>query len=299
MASDNPKVIKRRKEQKERQQAAKDRREVAKANKAKGGATPANRTGDTIASTKVSREQYDRVKSSLGFGGGSGGQTEEDKALAKKASPKEDFGQKKEAPKIEDINREEIETPGNIQLSDPSANVQQLVGAPTIGDQPEPIQALQKGLAAIAITGGNPEVLGVLGKAAGPILSTTGKSIIAGLAGASGIYTWLASDNIISGMNIFTRDLRNAVTFGQTTPEEALAQMEEAQETVDGARSFIDTQTAINPLLWAFRGIIMSNADAAQRVLDFNKEQVGGVIVEDAQPTGTTKIDPNDLPQSL
>ena len=106
-------------------------------------------------------------------------------------------------------------------------------------------------------------------------MSKTGRWAIAGTAMTSGIMTWMASDNIIQGMNIFTRDLAEGVKFGSITPEEGLAQLDKAQGFVDHARSFINTATIINPLLWPFRGIIIANADGAQFVIDQRREEMG------------------------
>lgn len=116
---------------------------------------------------------------------------------------------------------------------------------------------------------------GTITKGAGrSIVSKTTLSVAGSIAGGSGIMTWLASDNIISGMNIFTRDTTQAVSRGQLDPSEALQRFDEAQEFVDGARSFINTNTMVNPLLWPFRKILMTNADAAQLVLDSNRETI-------------------------
>lgn len=106
------------------------------------------------------------------------------------------------------------------------------------------------------------------------LTSKFSRNTLAGLAGTSGIMTWLASDNIISSMNIFTRDLRQAVTFGQMDADAALEQLQEGQKFVQKARSFINTNTMLNPLLWPFRNIIMTNVEAAQLVLDNNRESI-------------------------
>lgn len=119
-------------------------------------------------------------------------------------------------------------------------------------------------------------ILSGIGKASQLALSAPGKAVLSGTAGTSGIMTWLANDNIISGMNIFARDLASSVKFNGLDPQVALGQMEEAQGTVDGARNFINSQTTLNPLLWPFRGIIMTNVDAAQNTLDFHKKSIEG-----------------------
>ncbi|MCK5614906.1 hypothetical protein KAR91_74275, partial [Candidatus Pacearchaeota archaeon] len=90
---------------------------------------------------------------------------------------------------------------------------------PSITDQPKPVQTLQQTLLGLSVAGVSPKAIkglgGVLQTPAKLAVSSTGKTALAGLVGLSGITTWLANDNIISGMTIFTRDLREAVTFGQ------------------------------------------------------------------------------------
>ena len=108
------------------------------------------------------------------------------------------------------------------------------------------------------------------------ILSKFSKKVIfggaSGIIGLSGITTWLASDNIISSMNIFSRDLIQNVKYGYVTTEDAVKEMDTAQEFVDGAKNFIDINTQINPLLWPFRRIILKNADAANEIIKINRK---------------------------
>ena len=124
------------------------------------------------------------------------------------------------------------------------------------------------------------KVFGALDKAKNFIVNAAktkaGIAAITGTAAFSGVMTWMASDNIISAMNIFTRDIAANVKFGSMTPEDGIAKLNEAQGFVDGARSFININTMVNPLLWPFRGIIMSNVDAAQFVIDTKRTEIGG-----------------------
>jgi len=103
---------------------------------------------------------------------------------------------------------------------------------------------------------------------------------VRGLVATSGIMTWLASDNIIQGMTMYTNKISDNVKFGNISPEEGMAKLDEAQIYVDKARSFININTILNPLLWAARGMAMANADAAQMVLDNNRETIsrGSVV---------------------
>lgn len=122
------------------------------------------------------------------------------------------------------------------------------------------------------------KIFSAISKARDVVLKTAvskrGLKVAGGIAGGSGIMTWLASDNILSSMNIFTRDLREDVKWGNITPEDAEAKLEEAQEFTEKARRFININTMLNPLLWPFRGIVMANADAADLAIENNRETI-------------------------
>jgi len=108
------------------------------------------------------------------------------------------------------------------------------------------------------------------------MLRTLGIAGLSATATTSGIITWLASDNLLSSMNIFTRDLRQAVQFGETDPASALEKLDESQNYINEAKTFINYNTMVNPLLWPFRKIIMTNAEASQFVIDTNREMIEG-----------------------
>jgi len=95
----------------------------------------------------------------------------------------------------------------------------------------------------------------------------------------SGIATWLASDNIISGMNFLSKSVVDNVQFNGLPPTEGLAKLDEAQQFVDTARTFVNVNTLLNPALWAFRGIFMTNAEAAQFSLDNKKEEINNIAL--------------------
>ncbi len=111
-------------------------------------------------------------------------------------------------------------------------------------------------------------------------LVKAGGLVFAGLAAistTSGIMTWLASDNILQAMNIFTRDLREAVTWGHISVAEAEMELDKAQVFIDEAKLFIDINTIANPGLWLFRDIILTNVKAAQNSVDYNKKIISTI----------------------
>jgi len=97
-------------------------------------------------------------------------------------------------------------------------------------------------------------------------------------AGVGGIMTWLASDNIMSGAAIFANKVADLVTFSGLDRSTALALIDEEQEFVDTARSFVNTATMINPVMWPFRNIVITNADVAQNGIDLARNSISGTL---------------------
>ena len=89
-----------------------------------------------------------------------------------------------------------------------------------------------------------------------------GKWVLGGVAGADILVSWYALDNVITGQKFFLNDLLSGVQGRTVTPEAAEEAIDESQATRDKARSFINLSTRINPLLWAFRSLIMTGINA-------------------------------------
>jgi len=143
------------------------------------------------------------------------------------------------------------------------------------------LPAYQQFLAGAIVTGVSPatltktgKALNILGAPLTKFMTTQLGKYVAGVTTFSGIMTWLASDNIIGTMSIYTRDLAEDVTFGKISKEEALEKIDEGDNFVEQGRAFIRTATMINPLLWPFRKIILANADAAQLAIEENKARI-------------------------
>ena len=107
-----------------------------------------------------------------------------------------------------------------------------------------------------------------------PVLIGVGGALTLGttLGGISGMTVWLASDNIISGTDVFTRDLVDFVNFGQMTAEDALTLLEQQQHYKNLATERLNLETRRNPLLWAFKDTYTQNAQKAQTSLDLRRE---------------------------
>lgn len=107
--------------------------------------------------------------------------------------------------------------------------------------------------------------------------------VLFALAGADAIATWLSSDNIITGTGFTMNKLRNAVESGAITKEQALADVEHVQGWKDFATNFVNVSTFVNPLLWLFRGVFMTNTELAQVNIDLVKSQIE-ILPEPGEP---------------
>ena len=139
----------------------------------------------------------------------------------------------------------------------------------------------QQFLVGAAVTGTSPGIIAKGGKYFNSAAKEFGKFVktnlgkyIIGVVGIAPIITWLASDNIISSMSIYTRDLVDDVTFGHLSAEAAIEKIKPAEEFIELARNFIRGATIISPFLWPFRNIILTHADAAQLGVDENKNRI-------------------------
>ncbi len=121
-----------------------------------------------------------------------------------------------------------------------------------------------------AVTGG----IGLVGTAT---LIKAATAVGFSIASGSGIMTWLASDNIGSGVAIFTRDLRQSVVFGALNPTDALLEMDKQQTLLNEAKAFLEANVAINPLLWPFKGIILANIEGVQNQVDYNRRVISEI----------------------
>ncbi len=140
----------------------------------------------------------------------------------------------------------------------------------------------QQFLAGAAVTAVSPTLLTASGKTINTMSKGVTKFMNTKLLGytgkewtfGAGIMTWLASDNIIGTMSIYTRDLVDDVTFGKLSKEEALEKIDEGDQFVNTASNFIKGATIIQPLLWPFRNIVLTNIEVAKLAIEENKERI-------------------------
>ena len=79
-------------------------------------------------------------------------------------------------------------------------------------------------------------------------------------------------------MSIYGRDLAEDVQWGRLDPATAELKFDEGYKFVERGRTFIRTATILNPILWPFRGIIMTNCDAAELAMNENRERITGEV---------------------
>jgi len=99
----------------------------------------------------------------------------------------------------------------------------------------------------------------------------TGKSILkigGALAGADVLFQWYALDNVITGQKFFLGDVEKAVADGILKPDQAREALESSAETRQIAIDKIKLSNSINPLLWAFRKLILVGVETDNATLD-------------------------------
>ncbi len=139
---------------------------------------------------------------------------------------------------------------------------------------------------AVQALGGGTSKVNLLFKAAQNLTATQAKflltksawlkvgAVTGGLSATSGVMTWMAADNIMQGTSIMTRDLSFAVRSGTVSKEEALSLLEEAQGWKNRAETFVKINSKVNPVLWPFGKILLTNAKVAQAQLDLQRQNI-------------------------
>jgi len=101
---------------------------------------------------------------------------------------------------------------------------------------------------------------------------------ITGIIGIDGIMSWLASDNVLSGVSYTLGKLRAVAEAGIITKEEGLVMLDKVQEWKDYATNFLKVSSIVNPLLWLFRGILLVNAEKGQLDIDLERKLIEHIL---------------------
>lgn len=115
------------------------------------------------------------------------------------------------------------------------------------------------------------EVADVLTKSGNFLLSKKGLVTLSAVGTVTGLQygvAWLASDNVISGASIQARDIANDLRFGNTTPEEATANLDQLQERINKGKFWVKAAIATSPLLIGTLNLWLANANGAQNSID-------------------------------
>jgi len=104
-------------------------------------------------------------------------------------------------------------------------------------------------------------------------LFTTKNMILSGIgiSGASGMATWLASDNILTNTGMQANNIVDGIQFAGLSKAEGLQEIERLEATANMAESFIRKNIKLNPALWLFGKAYLTNAEQSRRSLELSK----------------------------
>ena len=97
------------------------------------------------------------------------------------------------------------------------------------------------------------------------------------VAGVDTIMSWLASDNILGGINIYTAKLPASVEAGVISKEDALMQLDEQQAVKNQTTRFIRISSRLNVLLMPFGKLLMTNANISQKNIDITRAKIEAI----------------------
>ncbi len=143
------------------------------------------------------------------------------------------------------------------------------------------LPAYQQFLAGAAVTSVSPSVLTKGGKfinsgtkQLSKFMKTNLGKYVGKVEGFGAIMVWLASDNLVSTMSIYGRDLAEDVQWGRIDSESALRKFDDGVAFIEIGKNFIKTATIIFPLLWGFRSIILTNIEASDLAMEENRNRI-------------------------
>jgi len=161
-----------------------------------------------------------------------------------------------------------------------------LLGLPARGDTPQGREAAAE---AISTTGEEAfgEIKGiaqeglaafvgarVIGAANAKVIRGVSTAGITAVVGADVLTDWYAADNIIGGQKFHLKEIQKDFNSGLLSGEEAIALADEAQAAVDLAKQKLTISTQVNPIMWPFRNIILTGADADQAAIDLIRLEI-------------------------
>lgn len=109
------------------------------------------------------------------------------------------------------------------------------------------------------------------------IAKTIGFGVILPVASADVLFQWYALDNIITGQKFFMKDVLEALQEGNIDSASAMEAVEESIKVREIAINKVKLSTSINPLLWAFRKLILAGVEGDQAAIDLIIKQIKAV----------------------
>ena len=107
-------------------------------------------------------------------------------------------------------------------------------------------------------------------------LATVGGATLLGLGGTLAttdvMFQWYALDNVIGGEEFFIKEVRRGLSEGTLTAEQATEAVEESKVTREIAISKVRKSNSVNPLLFAFRKLILAGVEAYVRAIELVEE---------------------------
>lgn len=91
----------------------------------------------------------------------------------------------------------------------------------------------------------------------------------------SELATWAAVDNIAGATAYQINQVSYGVSQGLISQSEAAELLRQAEENVNSAEEYVNQMTALNPKLWATRGILMQSIQTARDTIAVQKSKLG------------------------
>lgn len=108
-----------------------------------------------------------------------------------------------------------------------------------------------------------------------------GKLITTGVGAVIGgdlLATWLASDNVLDGVNFTVNSISEGVRVGAISPTEAIEAFDEVEDISNTASGFIKTSVRLNPVLWIIGKPYLINVEKAKIKMDIERRILNRAI---------------------
>lgn len=115
------------------------------------------------------------------------------------------------------------------------------------------------------------------------------------LASGDALFQWYALDNVMTGAKFYLKDVASDLEDGFIDNAQALAAVNESSEVREIAINKIRFSSTVNPLLWPFRKLMLTGADADERAIILIEDRINNFILEGSVGG---MVSPRNLPQT-